>query len=79
MAKISIKDLEAIPATRAKILFGEILHQTSVEGRRFVIDRHGKPVSVILSYREYRELVEAAQSGGKQEDPEGKDASRKKS
>lgn len=61
MAKIKIRDLEKIPATKAKVLFGELLHQTSVEGRKFVIDRHGKPVSVILSYREYLELLENSQ------------------
>ena len=58
MSKISILDLEAVPATKAKIIFGEILHQTSVEGKKFLIDRHGKPVSVILSYREYLELIQ---------------------
>jgi hypothetical protein len=58
MAKIKIKDLEPIAATRAKVIFGEILHQTSVEGKKFVVDRHGKPVSVILSYREYLELID---------------------
>lgn len=57
MAKIKIKDLEPIAATRAKVIFGEILHQTSVEGKKFVVDRHGKPVSVILSYKEYLELI----------------------
>lgn len=65
MAKIKIKDLKSIPATKAKVMFGEILHQTSVEGEKFVVDRHGKPVSVILSYREYLELIEKAQKGGK--------------
>ena len=58
MAKIKIKDLEPIAATKAKVIFGEILHQTSVEGKKFVVDRHGKPVSVILSYREYLELID---------------------
>lgn len=58
MAKIKIKDLEPMTATRAKVIFGEILHQTSVEGKKFLIDRHGKPVSVVLSYREYIELVQ---------------------
>ncbi|MCX6577177.1 MAG: hypothetical protein NTV82_12390 [Candidatus Aminicenantes bacterium] len=58
MAKIKIKDLEPIAATRAKVIFGEILHQTSVEGKKFVVDRHGKPVSVILSYREYLGLID---------------------
>lgn len=57
MAKVRIKDLEPIAATKAKVIFGEILHQTSVEGKKFVIDRHGKPVSVILSYREYLKLI----------------------
>jgi len=57
MAKIKIKNLEPIAATRAKVIFGEILHQTSVEGKKFVVDRHGKPVSVILSYKEYLELI----------------------
>ncbi len=57
MPKIKIKDLETVPATKAKTIFGELLHQTSVEGRKFLIDRHGKPVSVILSYKEYQELL----------------------
>ena len=57
MAKIRIKDLEPVAATKAKIIFGEILHQTSVEGKKFLVDRHGKPVSVILSYKDYIELV----------------------
>jgi prevent-host-death family protein len=64
MAKIKIKDLESVPATKAKTIFGELLHQTSVEGRKFLIDRHGKPVSVILSYKEYLDLLRRAESGG---------------
>ena len=63
MPKIKIRDLETVPATRAKTIFGELLHQTSVEGRKFLIDRHGKPVSVILSYREYQELLRRAERG----------------
>jgi len=58
LVKIKIKDLEPIAATKAKIHLGDLLHQTSVNGKRFVINRQGKPVSVILSYREYMELVE---------------------
>lgn len=57
MPKIKIKDLEPIAATKAKLLFGDILHQTSVNGKRFVVNRQGRPVSVILSYNEYCELV----------------------
>jgi len=31
MAKIKIKDLELIEATKAKLVFGEVLHETSVK------------------------------------------------
>ena len=60
MGKIRIDDLESIAATQAKVRFGDILHQTSVDGKKFVVDRHGKPVSVIISYHEYCRLAEAA-------------------
>jgi len=62
MPRIKIRDLETVPATKAKTIFGELLHQTSVEGRKFLIDRHGKPVSVILSYKEYQELLRRAET-----------------
>ncbi|MBN1848974.1 MAG: type II toxin-antitoxin system prevent-host-death family antitoxin [Deltaproteobacteria bacterium] len=64
MTKIKIKDLESIPATKAKVVFGEILHETSVEGKKFLVNRSGKPVSVILSYKEYLELLEKAKGKG---------------
>ena len=54
-------DLVPVAATKAKVKFGEILHETSVEGKRFLVNRQGKPVAVVLSYRDYRVLV-----GGKQ-------------
>jgi len=57
MAKITIKDLQPIAATKAKVNFGDILHQTSVNGERFVVNRQGKPVAVVLSYNEYCELM----------------------
>ena len=57
MAKIIIQDLEPIPSTQAKVKFGEVLYETSVNGKKFVINRQGKPVSVILSYNEYCELI----------------------
>ena len=60
MGKIRIRDLEPVAATRAKTFFGEILHQTSVDGKKFVVNRQGRPVSVILSYHEYCDLVEKA-------------------
>ena len=58
MGRIDIADLAPIAATQAKVNFGEILHQTSVNGKRFVVNRQGRPVSVILSYNEYSELMD---------------------
>jgi len=52
MAKIRMKDLEPIEATRGKLVSGKDLHETSVNGKRFVVSRSGRPVSVILSYNE---------------------------
>lgn len=65
MAKIIIEDLEPIAATKAKVSFGEVLHQTSVEGKKFVVNRQGKPVSVIISFNEYLRLLEQSEKGGK--------------
>lgn len=56
-ARIRIGDLEPIAATRAKVILGEILYETSVNRRRFVGNRQGRPVSVIMSSKEYCELV----------------------
>ncbi len=67
MAKIKIKDLDEIAATKAKVRFGELLHETSVDGKKFVVNRQGKPVSVILSYKEYLELLEKSGMGNKDE------------
>ena len=50
-------DLVPVAATKAKVKFGEILHETSVEGKRFLVNRQGKPVAVVLSYRDYCVLV----------------------
>jgi len=63
MARIKIGHLEPIAATKAKVNFGELVHQTSVDGKRFVVNRHGRPVSVILSYHEYCELDADAEKG----------------
>ena len=67
MSRIKIGPLEPIAATAAKVNFGDLVHQTSVDGKRFVVNRHGRPVSVILGYHEYCELVADAEKamGGK--------------
>ncbi|NOY81803.1 MAG: type II toxin-antitoxin system Phd/YefM family antitoxin [Kiritimatiellaeota bacterium] len=57
MARIKFEDLEEVTATKAKINLGGLLHETAVNGRQFVVNRQGKPVSVILSYNDYRDLL----------------------
>jgi len=59
MSKIKIEDLETINATKAKVHFGELLHQTSVEGKTFLISRQDRPISVILGYKQFVELITA--------------------
>lgn len=58
MARIKIETLEPITATAAKVNFGDLVHQTSVDGKRFVVNRHGRPVAVILGYHEYCEFMD---------------------
>ena len=57
MGKIKIADLEPIAATKAKVNFGELLHQASVNGKKFVVNRQGRPVAVLMSYNEYLALL----------------------
>ena len=59
MARINIKDLEPISATDAKVRFGELLHRASVDNEIFVVNRQGRPVAVVISYKQYRELVKS--------------------
>jgi prevent-host-death family protein len=61
VAKIEIKDLERIRATDAKVFFGELLHESSIEGKKFAVYRHGRPVCVVIGYKEYLRLVEQVQ------------------
>lgn len=60
MARIEIEDLEPRAATEAKTHFGDLLHDTAVEGKHIVVERRGRPVSVVLSYNDYLDLMEKA-------------------
>lgn len=59
MTRISIKDLQPITATDAKVRFGELLHRTSVDNETFVVNRQRRPVAVVLSYKHYCELIKS--------------------
>ena len=70
MARILIEDLDLvqIAATKAKTRFGEILHETSVNDKVYVVNRQGKPVSVVISYNKYIELTRNDQKLKEMED-----------
>ena len=54
----AVPELVPVPATQAKVRFGQVLHESSVEGTRFVVTRQGRPVAVVLGYRDYCTLIE---------------------
>ena len=57
MQRIRLEDLEEVTATKAKVKLGELLYETSVNGRQFVVNRQRKPVAVVLSYNDYCSLL----------------------
>lgn len=57
MTKIKIEDLEVITSTNAKLTFGDIIYQTAVEGKKFLVNRNGKPMVVIIGFNEYQKLT----------------------
>lgn len=61
MEQDPIRMLEPVAATYAKVNFGTILHKVSVDGERYVVNRQGNPVAVVIGYRQYVDLVNKAQ------------------
>jgi prevent-host-death family protein len=45
-----------MPATEARIHFGEVLREVAEEGYRIIVERSGEPQVVILSVAEYERL-----------------------
>jgi len=50
---------KAIPATQARVRFGELLRR--VEDEPVLIERGGKPVAVVLSFERYQEIQQGLQ------------------
>jgi len=46
-----------ITSTNAKLIFGDIIYQTAVEGKKFLVNRNGKPMVVIIGFNEYQKLT----------------------
>jgi antitoxin Phd len=54
----ALVDILAVPATQVKNEFGAILEQ-AVHGGAVAITRHDTPKAVLVSYEEFRSLVQA--------------------
>ncbi|MBI3312017.1 MAG: type II toxin-antitoxin system prevent-host-death family antitoxin [Candidatus Omnitrophica bacterium] len=51
-------ELKTIPAVEARIHLGDIMRRVFQHGERFVVERSGLPMVVILNANDYRELVQ---------------------
>lgn len=59
--------LKTIPATQARIHFGELLKRVYKEGEHLTIEKDGLPVATLLSHAEYERLRRAAAVQGLEE------------
>ncbi|MDA0838032.1 MAG: type II toxin-antitoxin system prevent-host-death family antitoxin [Planctomycetota bacterium] len=64
-SRITIDDLEMVPATQAKNRFGELLHRVCYDKQHVLIERGGKPMAVVMDVNEYLELKRQARGGQK--------------
>ena len=53
--------IETIPAVRARTHFGEIMKKSYKQGARFVVEKSGIPMVVILNAQDYIRMVEAGE------------------
>jgi prevent-host-death family protein len=51
--------VETIPAVKARTHFGEIMKKSYKKGARFVVEKSGIPMVVILNAQDYTRMVEA--------------------
>jgi prevent-host-death family protein len=54
------KTVKAVPAFEAKTHFGQLLDEVDQQGVRFVVERRGKPIAVIIGVDEFEEMLEIA-------------------
>src|SRR5437899_1802460 len=53
--------VETIPAVKARTQFGDIMKRSYKKGARFVVEKSGIPMVVILSAQDYARMVEASE------------------
>ncbi len=55
-SRITIDDLDMIPATQAKNRFGDLLHRVCYEKKPVLIGKSGRPMAVVMDVEQYFEL-----------------------
>lgn len=58
--RITIEDLEMVPATQAKNRFGDLLHRVCYEKKPVLIEKSGRPMAVIMDVDQYLDLKRQA-------------------
>ena len=53
--------VETIPAVKARTHFGEIMKKSYKKGSRFVVEKSGIPMVVILNAQDYARMIEAGE------------------
>jgi len=53
--------IETIPAVTARTHFGEIMKKSYKKGARFIVEKSGIPMVVILNAQDYNRMVEASE------------------
>jgi prevent-host-death family protein len=55
-SRITINDLDMVPATQAKNRFGDLLHRVCYEKKPILIEKSGRPMAVIMDVDQYLDL-----------------------
>jgi len=58
---MATKTTKSVPAFEAKTHFGQLLDEVDRRGIRFLVQRRGKPVAVIMGIEEFEDLLEIAE------------------
>jgi len=53
--------VETIPAVKARTHFGELMKKSYIKGARFIVEKSGIPMVVILNAQDYNRMVEASE------------------
>ncbi|MBF0531630.1 MAG: type II toxin-antitoxin system Phd/YefM family antitoxin [Candidatus Omnitrophica bacterium] len=51
--------VETIPAVEARVHFGDIMKRSYKDGSRFIVEKSGIPMVVILNARDYSRMMDA--------------------